>query len=59
MTGQTADGLAIDRAAFLTFEVQPREAEIRDTRLNTALAALAILLVLVILLVLWKRKKTR
>jgi hypothetical protein len=57
VTGQTAEGVAIDRAAFLTFEVQPRETEIRDTRWTVALVALAILLVLVILILLRRRKK--
>ncbi len=57
VTGKTADGLLIDRAAFLTFEVQPRKAEIQDARWSIALiTALAILLALVIVIMLRRRK---
>jgi hypothetical protein len=50
--------VAIDRGAFLTFEVQPGKEQILDARWNIAFqAGLEIVLVLVIVIMLRRRKK--
>jgi len=55
VTSHASDGTPIDRAAFLTFEVQPPDRQISTTRL--LVGAGIVLLVVVILLALRMRKK--
>lgn len=57
MTGQDAAGFSIDRAAYLTFEVQPSSDAFRLTRELTLLVALS--LVGLAALVIWLRRKRR
>jgi len=58
VTGQTADGFALDRAAFLTFEVQPTKAAIATNQIIAVVIVVAILIT-VIALIRRRRNKTR
>jgi hypothetical protein len=56
VTAQSADGFVIDRAAFLSFEVQP---SVLQTRLVLVLVicGLALAIVLLVLLVVFLRRR--
>ena len=61
LLGQTAQGLSVDRAAYLTFEVQPGDKLIEWARTMALLAALGLIGVLVgigLLVRFWRRRKT-
>lgn len=55
LTGKSADSFSIDRAAYLTFEVQSADAEVLNSRIITLV--LAVLFVLLILLFFLRRKR--
>ena len=60
LTGKSADGFAVDRAAYLTFEVQPGNDVIMQARIVVCVTAI-ILVVLVVgffMLRLFRRRKT-
>lgn len=57
LTGKSADGFAIDRAAYLTFEVQPGGAEVQTSRIIALLAVIALVVVIVLFFRLRRRKR--
>lgn len=61
LLGQTAEGLSVDRAAYLTFEVQPGDNLIERARTMALLAGLGLIGFLVgigLLVRFWRRRKT-
>jgi hypothetical protein len=55
LTGKSADSFSVDRAAYLTFEVQPADADVLNSRIITLV--FAVLFVLVILFFFLRRKR--
>ena len=57
LTGKNADGFSIDRAAFLTFEVQPGSAQVDNLRLLVVAGLAGLMVVLIGLLWLLRRSR--
>lgn len=57
LTGKNADGFTIDRAAYLTFEVQPGSAEVQTSRFIALLGAVVLVLVIILVSRLRRRKR--
>jgi len=59
VSGKTADGSLIDRAAYLTFEAQPGQGEIEQSRASTLVIALAAVAFIIGLILLGRVKRGR
>jgi pimeloyl-ACP methyl ester carboxylesterase len=57
LTGKNADGFGIDRAAYLTFEVQPGNDEVKFSRLVALFAFAGVVLVIVVFFILRRRRR--
>jgi hypothetical protein len=57
ITAQAADGMPIDRAAFLSFEVQSAPEQIARTRLTVGVLLVAFLAIVIVIIALRVRKR--